>query len=69
MALQAERGGRGAHENPANEIQQALINELMRRNVRVNLFAFSSGCSDSINTAGDSFTSLDDRLFDQANGR
>ena len=44
-----------------------LIHELMRRNIRVNLYAFSSGCSDSIKTAGDTFTSLDDRLFDQSN--
>lgn len=42
-----------------------LIHELMRRNIRVNLCAFSSGCSEDIKTAGDTFTSLDDRLFEQ----
>lgn len=41
-----------------------LIEEVMRHGIRVNVFAFTDGCADSMQLAGDNFTFLDDILFE-----
>jgi uncharacterized LabA/DUF88 family protein len=40
-----------------------LVEEIMRRGIRVRIYAFSDGCAQIMRAVGDCFTSLDDVFF------